>query len=243
MLISDAADVDGFWMEIPETSSLTPKLLNRLTPPEQSRAKRFVRARDQHLFVLSHAMLHHALAVAAGARNCAFREAAHGRPEIEYPAEFRHVRFSLTHTAGMAACVVAPSLEIGIDAEIVRPDLDVMALAGSEFTAREFEELAQLPPGERIDRFYRLWTLKEAVTKALGYGLQMPMHDFSVALSPLAISFSDPWKRYQPGWHLAEKTVATSHKIATAVRDPDAAARRVVWQRVTVEELLPASDR
>lgn len=73
--------------------------------------------------------------------------------------------FSITHSAGFAACAVAPkNLKIGIDLECV----DRVRMAAIRLVANNEERAA-------LDRGYispaELWTAKEAVLKASGAGL------------------------------------------------------------------------
>ena len=44
--------------------------------------------------------------------------------------------------------------------------------------------LASLAPDEWLNGFYRCWTRKEAVIKAVGQGLSMPLDSFDVTLAP-----------------------------------------------------------
>ncbi|HKS53872.1 MAG TPA: 4'-phosphopantetheinyl transferase superfamily protein [Steroidobacteraceae bacterium] len=80
----------------------------------------------------------------------------------------RHpVSESLSHSGGFAALALADTaLRIGVDLEVHRPR-DVLATARtafSEFEARALEDAAH-PERERL--FYAMWTVKEALAKAL----------------------------------------------------------------------------
>lgn len=75
---------------------------------------------------------------------------------------------SLAHTPGMAACAVGDIGPLGIDVERHR--------------SRAFAAIADYSfgPGERalvsahgIESFYRIWTLREAMSKATGQGLEL----------------------------------------------------------------------
>lgn len=78
------------------------------------------------------------------------RRTPRGKP---YLADGR-VKFSLTHTDGLAAVAVGAS-ETGIDAERRKPR-KLNAL------------LSRLTPAERNEDFYELWTAKEAYVKYCG---------------------------------------------------------------------------
>ncbi|HEY0683530.1 MAG TPA: 4'-phosphopantetheinyl transferase superfamily protein [Steroidobacter sp.] len=74
---------------------------------------------------------------------------------------------SLSHSAEHAALLVAPAgWQVGVDLEINRPR-DVLRLACFAFHEREVLAMEAASPEARPQLFYTLWTLKEAVAKAL----------------------------------------------------------------------------
>ena len=78
---------------------------------------------------------------------------------------------SLSHAGGHAAVAVsAEAAAVGVDVEAVR-DRDFLRLSRFAFADAEHAALEALPPAERAERFYILWTLKESFTKALGQAL------------------------------------------------------------------------
>lgn len=84
-----------------------------------------------------------------------------------------HVRgrtrqLSLSHSAGHAAVAAGSgAVSLGVDVEQVR-ERDFLRLAKFAFAAGEHAQLEALAPRARAERFYILWTLKEAFAKALG---------------------------------------------------------------------------
>lgn len=78
---------------------------------------------------------------------------------------------SLSHSGGWAAVAHAPAgYRVGVDIEKSRPR-DVLALARFAFDPQETAALAQLAETPRERMFYALWTMKEAMAKALGIPL------------------------------------------------------------------------
>ena len=65
-----------------------------------------------------------------------------------------------------------------VEERVARRDLD--ALMAAVLTPDERAEVEAAGGGERIGRFYGLWTIKEALVKALGTGLQLDMAGFEV---------------------------------------------------------------
>ena len=83
--------------------------------------------------------------------------------------------FSLTHTRGLVACAVTRGHAVGIDVEGIRPVPSAQHIADTRMTASEAASLASCAPEDLETRFLELWTLKEAYSKALGLGLQLPL--------------------------------------------------------------------
>ncbi len=74
---------------------------------------------------------------------------------------------SLSHSGGHAALLTASSkLPIGVDLEVIRPR-DVLRIARFSFSQAEVDALEASPAGTRDELFYTLWTMKEALAKAL----------------------------------------------------------------------------
>jgi 4'-phosphopantetheinyl transferase len=83
--------------------------------------------------------------------------------------------YSLSHSAEHAALLLAPAgmptgIRIGVDLEAVR-ERDVLRIARFGFHEREIAALEATASSERDQLFYVLWTLKEALGKALQLNL------------------------------------------------------------------------
>jgi phosphopantetheinyl transferase len=122
---------------------------------------------------------------------------AQGRPLVSAPGG-RDLRISLAHRPPYAACAVAegedPGQEPGVDVEVI------------EERSNEFERLVategeqalvstQVAAGsDRDEVLTRLWTVKEAVAKSLGTGLQGRPRDLEV------VELDGPWSRIGDRW-------------------------------------------
>lgn len=87
------------------------------------------------------------------------------------------VHFNISHSGGYVVLAFGKA-PLGVDIECVkRADLKV---AKRFFAKEEYDCLAEMPETERGDIFYKIWTGKEAVVKASGAGLSVPLDSFSV---------------------------------------------------------------
>lgn len=119
----------------------------------------------------------------------------HGKPYFaDHCAEF-----NVTHTKGLAACIICGNSRVGIDAELVRE--------GRESTIRRFmtekekRQYEQLALEERKKYFFQIWTLKEAVAKAYGTGIGGNFAKPEFTLSKPPVSTEDGFWYYQ--WEVA----------------------------------------
>lgn len=108
-----------------------------------------------------------------------FRHSKHGRPELVSDIG---LQFNLTHTNGLIALAVTTQAPVGIDVEYLNRQAGIPKLASRYFSDEENSALYRLPAEAWSQRFYDLWTLKEAYLKACGTGLTTPLRDFSFSL-------------------------------------------------------------
>jgi len=143
-----------------------------LAPGEAERAGRLRDVRDRQTYVYAHALLRLLLARELGGNPAAleFVAGAHGKPRLA-PA-VGQLHFSLSYRRGMVL-VATGSAPLGIDVEAVRPGIDMLGVAQRFFTTEEQAFLQAAAPGELAQRFFGLWTRKEALVKAAGVGVDL----------------------------------------------------------------------
>ncbi|MFV2004557.1 MAG: 4'-phosphopantetheinyl transferase superfamily protein [Gammaproteobacteria bacterium] len=149
-----------------------------LSEQEIEQHHRFHFEKDKHNYLVSHALLRHALSKYADVKvsEWQFSSNAHGKPELIQGTGLPVINFNLTHTDGLCACVVTLNMACGIDAENIHRKNRLDAIAQRMFAE---EELAMLRKNKNIQhQFYDLWTLREAYVKALGTGLAGSSKDF-----------------------------------------------------------------
>ncbi|WP_329213094.1 4'-phosphopantetheinyl transferase superfamily protein [Streptomyces sp. NBC_01485] len=223
-----------------------------LSVSERDRMDRFRHAADRDLYATAHGLLRTALSRAAPGvdpTEWQFRTGPQGRPELAGEAAGTGLRFNLSHTAGLAACVVTRGPDCGIDVEALgRRSADHRSvrtvLAPSEAAA-----LLALPEPSRAAGFLRYWTLKEAYAKAIGLGLSVPFDQccFSFTGAPGssgpgadtgAISLSHD---HAGRWQFRQWLPGPEHLLALALRRGAGADLTVVGHGVDAG--LPSDPR
>lgn len=206
-----------------------------LSASETERYRRYLRAEDRTLYLLAHALLRHTLARYAdlAPAEWSFAATEHGRPEPSGRCADFGLRFNLTHTPGLAACVIGDRVDAGIDVEragrIERP----LDLAATSFAEGERRALGALPAAALNQRFLEIWTLREAWLKARGTGFTLPRDRFALTVEGggIGLELSDPADGDPRDWQLQLWRPLEGYQGAVAVRRGPAADRRVVVRR------------
>ena len=206
-----------------------------LSLDEQSRGARFVFEKDRRLFLAAHVLVRSVLSkyAAVAPSEWRFESEPGGKPRISGPAGVPALRFNLSHTHGLAAVAVTLDDEIGVDVERITSPVD-MDLARNCFSPGEIAWLDSTPAAEQPNRFFEIWTLKEAYLKARGTGLSLPLREFAVrgnGESSATISFSGSIVDDPAAWQFHRSRITPQHQLAVAVRRP-----AVLPMRFTVRE-------
>ena len=146
-----------------------------LNDDERMRARKFVHQGARRRYVLCRAALRTALCAELGCDNerLSFGEGEHGKPFAlidDMPAE---ISFNLSHSGRHGLIAIAPDGRVGVDVEDRADRRDFDRLIEEVFTPREQAELNRMRGRRRIVLFYKLWTIKEALIKALGTGFSL----------------------------------------------------------------------
>lgn len=174
---------------------LNPALLNKisecLSEEENVRADRFVNVTHQHQFRAAHGILRYILAsyLQQDPGRLRFRYGPNGKPYLEESINKLNIRFNMSHSNDIVVYGIIVGVEVGIDVECLRSNVEVEDIAKRFFSKIEYEQLMKLSPADRINGFYRCWTRKEAFIKALGKGLSHPLDSFNVSLASDSVDF------------------------------------------------------
>lgn len=139
---------------------------------------------------------------------------ASGRPVLASP-KVDGVSFSISHTLGLVACVVAYGRPCGIDVERLSIPRKVGLLANEVFAPNEHIILGECSGQDALDYFYTIWCLKEAYLKAKGMGI-------SVDLTTIAFDFDEQHPVLVSGlggdsrFFFVSQPVEPAHRLAVA---------------------------
>ena len=172
-----------------------------ISADERRRAEKFRRSEDQTDFIVRRAALRHILSCYLGIKpgEIEFDYNAFGKPFLAARINHKNLNFSISQTRQAAFCAVTFGQSIGADIEATDGDEKNgeknLEIAECFFSETEKINIHRTIFDERESAFYRCWTRKEAVLKALGTGLSHPSLDsFTVstgAESCSTVSFID----------------------------------------------------
>lgn len=156
--------------ELPEHVAL-------LDPVEQNRRTGYRRAADRSRFTVAAALLRLVVADQTGIdpgavqvdRSCRRCGAPHGKPHIRNA----DLHVSISHSGDKVALALCHHAPVGVDVETIA-ERDITGLSRKVLTAAEVVG--------RPEDFYTYWCRKEAVVKATGDGLRVPLTQ--VVVSP-----------------------------------------------------------
>jgi len=156
-------------------------MLGWLSAEEIARSDRFKFPHLRRRWIAARAGMRSLLAAQVGAAPdaLAFGAGDNGKPFLL--GQDGACTFNLSHSEGLGALAVS-SAELGVDIELISRFHE--GVARDRFSSMENAALEGLPEDQRNAAFYRFWTAKEAVLKALGTG-------FSLASDSFTIDFTD----------------------------------------------------
>ena len=198
-----------------------------LDEKEQDRQRRYRYDRPRREFALCRAALRSILCSRLGCGNerLAFGASEHGKPFALVNGTEAPVSFNVSHSGKHGLIALAPQGRLGVDVEerVTRIDLDGMSEI--VFGPGEQADFASVGGREKFDLFFTLWTLKEALIKALGTGFSLDPSRFEIP-SPMRHGARKDIFRFphmpNVGWRLeylgnADFAAAIAHELNPAL--------------------------
>ncbi|MDE2842703.1 MAG: 4'-phosphopantetheinyl transferase superfamily protein [Chloroflexota bacterium] len=137
-------------------------------------------------FVLCRAALRSLLCAELGCRNhqLGFQESEYGKPFALVDGQPASTSFNVSHSGSHGLIACAPRGRLGIDVEEIAHPRHLESLIEAVMDPEEQAELSRMSGDAQLRQFFRLWTCKEALIKALGTGFST---DISKVQVPAAL--------------------------------------------------------
>jgi len=171
--------IDVWFADLDAASHRNDTFEGLLSFDERNRAGKFHADVDRRRFIASRGILRTLLGryFAIAPQSVTFSYGPNGKPAL--PGCELH--FNLSHSFGRALFAFGSQSPLGVDLELVRTLPDLVQLGASVFSPTEAKAFATIDAREQPASFFKCWTRKEALIKALGTGLSYPLEQFSVS--------------------------------------------------------------
>ena len=158
-----------------------------LSHGEHRRADRFLYPGPRRRYILLRAALRSLLCDRLGCSNDAlsFKREKQGKPYAVVNGTPASIQFNVSDSGMHGLIAIAPAGSVGIDVEERSVNRDLDGLAEMVFDAEEQASVTAAVGEQKVERFYKLWTAKEALVKALGTGLYLDVSTFQAPLELL----------------------------------------------------------
>ena len=193
-----------------------------LSEDERARADRLRYTGDRRHFVVARAILRNLLSryLNLDPEHLRFAYGPAGKPYLAHPIAMEPLSFNLAHSGAIALYAISRHERIGVDVELVRPVGELLPIADLFFTPEDAALLGSLGELRRRDRFFQLWTRREAVGKAVGIGLTESTLSMEVSRSrepaPPERDSNSSWNH----WTLIDLKPAPEYVGALAIERP-----------------------
>ncbi len=153
-----------------------------LNKEEADRWHRFLHPRPQREYSLCRAALRSLLCEQLGCQNdeLSFVTSHQGKPRAVVDGKRVPIHFNVSHSGQHGLIAISSAGRIGVDVEERIPRHDLEGTVGMILAAGERRAAARLNGEQQIYLLYRLWTMKEALVKALGMGFSLDMTQFAL---------------------------------------------------------------
>lgn len=153
-----------------------------LSEEEQVRCRQYPLPGPRRRFALCRAALRAIICrqLDCGNERLSFGSSDHGKPFALVDQAPAAISFNLSHSGEHGLIAIVPHGRLGVDVEERVPRGDFDELSEAVFGPHERSALASVRGRDRVRLFFRLWTIKEALIKALGLGFSLDPSQFEV---------------------------------------------------------------
>jgi len=168
---------------LPTSSRASAQLFCLLSPDERERAARYRLEEHRRRFIVGRALLRTILAtyLRISPAEVRFTYGPQGKPNLDKSRYWPSIDFNASVSEELAVFAIAPDVPVGVDVERVSPRGGIDSVARRICSPAEYRAYAALAGEEKTEAFFRCWSRKEALAKAIGGGLAFPMNQCDVS--------------------------------------------------------------
>ena len=158
------------------------RALSLLDDDEEARWRRFLSERARREYALCRAALRVSLSERLGCedRALSFGYGEHGKPFARIDGAYAEIGFNVSHSGRHGLIAIAAHDRLGVDVEERVAQRDLEGIGSLVYGPAERRLLATAAGREKVHLFYRLWSMKEALIKAIGAGFSLSPSRFEI---------------------------------------------------------------
>ena len=178
-------DIEVFHVDLAPNDDFEAVAFSWLDAGERERWRKFLFPGPKRRFALCRAVLRREICDRVRCQNgqLTFEEAEHGKPFAVVEGRRVPISFNVTHSGQHGLIAFGSTERLGIDIEERTENRHIELLSETVFGPDERRELDSAVGQGKIEMFFDLWTVKEALVKALGAGMTLDTSEFEVPLS------------------------------------------------------------
>lgn len=206
-------------------AAATPALVALLDETERGRYANYRREIDQLRFLTGRALIRGVAAASLGVpassvaldASCFDCGKPHGKPQVVGSA----LEVSVSHSGDWVVLAVTDGTPVGVDVEELRA-AEVDDLAGVAFSPAELTSFKAVPADDRRGAFFTYWSRKEAVLKATGKGMSVPMSKLTLSAhdAPPRVLASETAEVDAAAARMADLDVGPDYRACVAIFGP-----------------------
>ncbi len=179
------SELEVFYGITKDLSSTRLDLVNYLTRDEKLRADKFRFTEDRDTYILCHGLLRSILSkkLKKNPSEAVFITDKNNKPGLVGNPLY----FNITHNRDAFAFAISKHFYVGIDIENADQNIEFIPIINSYFGNEECKFILE-SQSDAQNRFFLLWTRKEALLKALGTGIAIDLTQIEVSKNKNKIS-------------------------------------------------------
>jgi phosphopantetheinyl transferase len=154
--------------ETKDLLSYYPLFYKWVSEAERSRAKKMISEKERETYITCHALLRLMLAgkINSDPSELSFSKGVHNKPGLPGDSLF----FNISHTREAFAIGISENNHVGLDIENLNRKIDIYSVSRNYFSRLE-SDYTMRSAADQVERFFLIWTRKEALLKAIGTGI------------------------------------------------------------------------
>ena len=160
--------VEVYFAETKDIIVESGRLMNYANDKDKSASSRLHDEQDRNTYLFCHTLLRLIISKKLNTHPSEIQLNSDGKikPHIDGLPLF----FNISHTRNAFILALCDTFEVGVDLEEVNRELDFNSIIRRFFSASESTFILESPE-DAINRFFLIWTRKEALLKAIGTGI------------------------------------------------------------------------